>query len=84
MGLPTEPVTLSVAQVEELNKKLSNMRHDINNNLSLVLAAVELIRHKPELLERMMETLAQQPPKIGGSVATFSQAFEQTLSITRP
>jgi len=46
--VPSQPVTLSVEQIEELNQKLSNMRHDINNNLSLILAATELIRHKPQ------------------------------------
>jgi hypothetical protein len=84
MGLPTEPVTLTVAQLEELNKKLSNMRHDINNNLSLVVAAVELIRHKPQMMERMMATLGEQPSRIADSIAKFSAEFERTFGITRP
>src|SRR5437773_220483 len=54
MGLPSQPVTLSIEQLDELNKKLSIMRHDINNHLSLIMAAVELLRHKPQLAERMM------------------------------
>lgn len=84
MGLPSEPVTLSVAQLDELNRKLSNMRHDINNNLSLIVAAVELIRHKPQMTERMMVTLAEQPAKISAAIASFSAQFEKTLGITRP
>ena len=54
MGLPTEPVTLSVEEINDINQKLSTMRHDVNNHLSLILAAVELVRHKPELLKRML------------------------------
>ena len=42
MGLPSQPVTLTVEQVSELNRKLSAMRHDINNNLSLVMAAMSM------------------------------------------
>ncbi len=84
MPLPKEPVTLSVEQLGELNRKLSNMRHDINNNLSLIVAAMELIRHKPQMTERMLSTLSDQPAKIGDAVSKFSSEFERTLGITRP
>ena len=84
MGLPTEPVTLTVAQLDELNRKLANMRHDINNNLSLIVAAMELMKHKPQMTERMMTTLGEQPAKIGDAVGKFSSEFERTLGITRP
>jgi hypothetical protein len=84
MGLPNQPVTLSVNQIDELNRKLSTLRHDINNNLSLIVAAVELVRYKPELVERMVATLAEQPPRISKAINTFSGEFEKTLGITRP
>jgi hypothetical protein len=84
MALPTEPVTLTVAQLEELNRKLSDMRHDINNHLALVVAAVELIRHKPQMTERMMATLSEQPSRITEAVRKFSHDFEQSMHITRP
>jgi len=83
MTLPTQPVTLTVEQIGELNKKLSNMRHDINNQLSLILAATELIRAKPQMAERMASTLVEQPPKITASLMKFSAEFEQTLGIKR-
>jgi len=84
MGLPSQPVTLTVEQLGELNRQLANMRHDINNNLSLIVAAAELIRHKPAVAERMMATLAEQPGKITATINKFSTNFEQTLGITRP
>jgi hypothetical protein len=84
MPLPTNPVTLTVEQIGELNRKLSTMRHDINNQLSLIVAAVELIRHKPQLAERMMNTLVEQPPKIADALTRFSGEFERTLGVTRP
>ena len=83
MTLPTEPVTLTVAQIEDLNRQLSALRHDINNNLSLIMAALELIRAKPQTLERMMTTMIDQPPKIGESIQKFSTNFEKTLGIVR-
>lgn len=84
MGLPQKPVEISVAQIEELNRKLSSLRHDVNNHLSLVMAASELIRYKPEMTERMSATLTEQPLKIIEAINKFSAVFEQTFGITRP
>jgi hypothetical protein len=60
------------------------MRHEINNQLSLIVAALELLRLKPEIRDRMLETLGQQPPKITAEVAKFSVEFERVCGITRP
>ena len=84
MPLPSLPVTLTVEQIAELNRKLSSMRHDINNHLSLIIAAVELIRHKPATADRMLTTLAEQPPRIADALKMFSADFEGVLGITRP
>jgi hypothetical protein len=59
------------------------MRHDINNHLSLMIAAVELIRHKPQSSERMLGTLLERPPKISELVTKFSGDFEKTFGIKR-
>jgi hypothetical protein len=83
MALPTQPVTLTVDQVEELNRQLSTMRHDINNSLSLVVASMELIQRRPELAERMLATLAEQPARISASLKLFSQEFERAFGIAR-
>ena len=84
MPAPQQPVTLSVGELQELTKKLSDMRHDINNHLSLIVAAAELIRHKPDSAERLIATLVEQPGRISDSVRKFSAEFERALGITRP
>ncbi len=84
MSLPTEPVTLSVEQIRELNQKLADLRHDINNYASLILASAELLRRRPETAERMLASLAEQPPKILATVKQFSGDLEAALHITRP
>jgi hypothetical protein len=84
MTLPSEPVTLTVEQIEELHRHLTTMRHDINNNLSLIMAATELLRHKPQMLERMTGTLVEQPPKIAHALGKFSAEFEKTFGLSRP
>ncbi len=83
MPLPSQPVNLTVEQIQALNQKLCTLRHDVNNNLSLIMAATELIRHKPQMAERMMATLVEQPPKISAAMATFSSELERALGITR-
>jgi hypothetical protein len=83
MDMTEAQVTLNSEQIKELNQKLSHMRHEINNQLSLIVAALELIRLKPELRDRMMDTMGQQPPKITAEVAKFSTEFEQALRIAR-
>jgi hypothetical protein len=83
MAVPSVPVTLKPEQLKELNKQLSHMRHEINNQLSLIVAAMELMRFKPELRERMLETMGQQPPKITAEVMKFSAEFERAFGIVR-
>jgi hypothetical protein len=83
MRMPSEPVNLSAEEINELNQKLSNLRHDVNNHLSLILAATELIRHKPQMSEKMLNTLCEQPPKITGAMAKFTTDFENALGIKR-
>jgi hypothetical protein len=84
MPLPTEPVTLSVEQIGELNQKLADLRHDINNRASVMLASTELLRRRPELAERMLASLAEQPPKILELITQFSRDLESAFHVTRP
>ena len=83
MGLPQGPVTVTVEQVEELNRKLSTLRHDVNNHLSLIVAAAELIKFSPDAAQRMSATLGEQPPKISELLNKFSVEFEKVMGITR-
>ena len=84
MGLPTEPVTLNLEQLGELNRKLSNMSHDIRNSLSLIVASAELIKQRPDLFEKMMPRLSESPAKISAAIDKFRAEFETALGITRP
>jgi hypothetical protein len=83
MDLPNQPVTLSAQQLAELHNKLATMRHDVNNTLSLITAATELIRHKPQIAERMVATLVDQPQKITACINQFTIEFERALGIRK-
>lgn len=84
MGLPTNSVTLTPEQIAELNKHLSALRHDVNGDLALIVAAAELIKLNPEMIPRMLNTLMEQPQKIRDRADKFSAEFERALGITRP
>jgi hypothetical protein len=83
MATPAGPVTLSPEQIQDLHRKLGTMRHDINNNLSLVAASVELMKFNPAAAERLMGTLAEQPGKISDHIQLFSAELEKALGIVR-
>jgi hypothetical protein len=83
VSVPNVPTTVTPEQLRELNNRLSHMRHEINNQLALVVAALELIRFRPELRDKMLDTVAQQAPKITDEIAKYSAEFEQTFGITR-
>ena len=83
MGLPSEPVTLSVQEVAELHQQLKDMRHDINNHLCYIVAALEIMR-KPEKAEEMRATVTKQALKIPDQLKQFSSEFERRLGITKP
>lgn len=84
MALPNEPVTLTAAQIAELNKKLADLRHSVNNNLSLIIAAAEIMRLQPDSAARMQKRLAEKPHEIAEVVAQFSRDLEAALRISRP
>lgn len=83
MGLPDKSVTLAPDQIADLNRKLAMMRHNINNQLALIVAASELIRRKPEMSARMIENILLQPDRITQEMKGFSADFESALNITR-
>jgi hypothetical protein len=82
MGTPQHPVTLTPEQVVELGEKLADLRHNVNNYLSLIVATAELLRRKPETPERFLDSLADPPQKIAAEVKSFSDALEKALQLT--
>jgi len=83
MGLPENSIALAPDQIADLNKKLSVMRHNVNNHLALIVAASELIRRKPEMSQRLIDNIMQQPDKIMSEIRSFSNDLEALVGITR-
>jgi hypothetical protein len=83
MVLPKKPVTLSPEQISELHGKLAEMRHNVNNYLALITAAAEIVLRKPEMAEKLITNLIQQPQKIVEEIRRFSETFEKELDVQR-
>lgn len=83
MGMPSQPVTISPEDLANLNARLSDLRHNINNSLMKVTLAVDLIRTKPESAERMSTAISEQPARIMHELRTFSAEFERQFGIVR-
>ena len=83
MALPNQNVTLTPEQIAELDRKLAEMRHNINNHLGLMVAAGELIRVKPAAAPRVLENLLAQPQRIITELRGFSKALNHALQIIR-
>ena len=81
MSAAPHAVTFTPEQVQELHRKLAVARHNLNNHLSLILAAVELLRRKPELAARMADTLVEPPRKIMDELTRFSADFDRAFGI---
>lgn len=81
MGTAYQAIQLTADDVRMLNRHLSKVRHDINNDLSLLVAAAEMLHRKPELAEKYMQTLLNQPEKISNKITEFSRLFEAALKI---
>ena len=79
MGMPANPVNLTAEQVAALNSQLADMRHDVNNYLSLMMAAIEMTRIKPDTAERMLKSISEQPPKVVEAMTKFSKEWESVM-----
>ena len=83
MGQTGRNITLTPEQVEDLSRRLAALRHNANNHLATMVAALEVIRTKPDAAKRLVAGLLEQPPKILDEVRAFSADFETALKIKR-
>jgi hypothetical protein len=81
MAAPGNPVTLSAAELDQLRSRLSTFRHAVNNQLSLMVTATELLRLKSESAGRLANSLARSEEKIGQEIKAFVEELEALLHL---
>jgi len=79
MSEPPQPVCLTPSQVADLHTRLAQLRHGINNRLTKIVAAAEILQRKPEMMAVFAPRLIAEPQQISEELAAFSSAFEEAL-----
>ena len=77
MEPPNQPVAFTPDQMEKMIARISQVRHNVNNHLTLIIGAAELIRRKPDMIERMTATLIDQARKIEEELKQLSAEFKR-------
>jgi hypothetical protein len=75
---------LTPQQLSELNQRLSCLCHNVNNHLSLIMAATDLIQRKPEATDRALEAMRVPPEEIARELRCFCSDLEQILGLSNP
>jgi hypothetical protein len=81
MASAQKSVTLAPEQIRQIEEALSSFQHNVNNKLSLIAAATEVIRRRPEMSGRMIGSIEEQPAKILKEVGVFCGLLENLLQI---
>ncbi len=83
MAQSPEPVTLRADEAASILAGLRTARHNVNNCLSLVIAAAELVKLKPQDAQRLADQILEQPDRIMAELRGFSAELEKRLGAAR-
>ena len=67
--------TVSQAELHELQKKFSEIKHAINNALAVMMALSEMSQRRPDYSEKLATTVLAKAPQIVTSLQEFTQAL---------
>ena len=73
MSDPTPVPT--AAELGELQKKFSEIKHSINNALAVMMALSEMSQRRPDYAEKLATTVLSKAPQIVSSLQEFTQAL---------
>jgi hypothetical protein len=74
-------LNLSQLEVIQIAERLSTCRHNINNNLALMVASAEIVKRKPERIDKVIDTIFQQTEKLMNELNSFSENLKKVLDI---
>jgi hypothetical protein len=67
--------SISQAELTELQKKFSEIKHSINNALAVMMALSEMSQRRPDYAEKLATTVLTKAPQIVSSLQEFTQAL---------
>lgn len=65
----------------DVQRQLSEARHDVNNRLAGVIAAAEILFHKPEMVGKLAPRMLEDATEIHRRLETLYASLEQTLQL---
>jgi hypothetical protein len=68
-------LTISQAELHELQKKFSEIKHSINNALAVMMALSEMSQRRPDYAEKLATTVLAKAPQIVTGLQEFTQAL---------
>ncbi len=69
--------TISQAELHELQKKFSEIKHGVNNALAVMMALSEMSQRRPDYAEKLATTVLQKAPQIVSSLQEFTTALNE-------
>ena len=73
--------TLSPAELAQLQKKFSEIKHSINNALAVMMALSEMSQRRPDYAEKLATTVLSKAPQIVSSLQEFTQLLNEKAGV---
>lgn len=73
--------TLSSEEMDQLQKKFSEIKHGINNALAVMMALSEMSQRRPDYAEKLATTVLAKAPQIVSSLQEFTQLLNEKTPI---
>jgi hypothetical protein len=71
----SDPATVSLEDLAQLQRKFSEIKHSINNALAVMMALSEMSQRRPDYAEKLASTVLTKAPQIVSSLQEFTQAL---------
>ena len=69
--------TITQAELHELQKKYSEIKHSVNNALAVIMALSEMSQRRPDYAEKLATTVLTKAPQIVASLQEFTNVLNE-------
>ncbi|MFL6537412.1 MAG: hypothetical protein ACJ8I9_03010 [Chthoniobacterales bacterium] len=69
--------TITQAELHELQKKYSEIKHSVNNALAVIMALSEMSQRRPDYAEKLATTVLTKAPQIVSSLQEFTNILNE-------
>ena len=69
--------TITQAELHELQKKYSEIKHSVNNALAVIMALSEMSQRRPDYAEKLATTVLTKAPQIVASLQEFTNLLNE-------